>query len=332
MKPATIYDVARHAGVSHQTVSRYISGFEGIRPATRAKVEAAINELGYRRNSAARLLRTQRTNRLGVLAHRIDQAGPARVITGATRAAQDRGYLLDIVVTHDLDLDSIDSALAVVTEHQVVGILAAAQTELVLERIRLLAPTVPLVMDSKVTFPAAGPSFNEYAGELAADHLLDLGHTDVGYVSGPVDWIGASGRLEGFLRRISERGGRVRWTRAGDWSAGSGSAAWASLTSDDRQVTAIATGNDSMAFGIISAAESDGVHVPSDLSVIGNDDVDETRYFLPALTTVALDFEGEGRYMVESLLATVAPDRFPGEPDGVMPPRLVVRASTRPRF
>ncbi|WP_066516108.1 LacI family DNA-binding transcriptional regulator [Curtobacterium ammoniigenes] len=329
MKPATIYDVARRAGVSHQTVSRYVSGFEGIRPATRERVESAIAELGYRRNSAARQLRTRRINRLGVLAHRIDQTGPARVITGATRAAQEHGFLLDIVVTHDLDLDSIDTALAVVAEHQVLGVLAAAQTELVLERIQLLAPTVPFVMDSKVAFPAGGPSFNEFAGQLAADHLMDLGHRNVGYVSGPVDWIGASGRLAGFLARIRERGGTVRWTRAGDWSAGSGYAAWESLSADEREVTAIATGNDSMAIGLISAAQSSGITVPTDLSVIGNDDMEETRFLLPALTTIALDFEGEGRAMVESLLAKALPEQFPGDPTEVGPPRLITRASTQ---
>ena len=80
MKPATIYDVAREAGVSHQTVTRFLNGFEGIRPTTRARVQAAIEELNYRPNGAARWLRSRQSNRIGILAHRMDLSGPGRII------------------------------------------------------------------------------------------------------------------------------------------------------------------------------------------------------------------------------------------------------------
>lgn len=329
MKPATIYDVARLAGVSHQTVSRYLRGFEGIRPETRERVEAALAELDYRPNSAARLLRTQRTNRIGVLADRVDQTGPARIIAGATRAARQRGYLMDVVVTDGLGIESIESALAVVTEHQVAGILVTAQSDLVVEHLQRFAPEVPLVIDARVQAYAGGPSLNELAGSLSADLLLDLGHRRIGYVSGPESWTAATGRLAGFRRRLEERGGILAWTRAGDWSAGSGSAAWASLDEHERSVTAVAMGNDSMAIGFISAAERDGVAVPADLSVVGNDDLDEAQYLLPALSTIKVDFEGEGRFLIQTLLAGVEGDGEGPLPEPPALPRTVARDSTR---
>lgn len=325
MRAATIYDVARRAGVSHQTVSRYLTGFDGIRPETRARVEAALAELEYRPNAAARHLRRQRINRIGVLADRVDQTGPARIIAGATRAAQQRGYLLDVVVTDGLDLDSIEAALGVILEYQVAGILALAQTDLVIERLEQHGDSI-LMLDSRLSVEPGGPSMNSLSGRYAAEHLLGLGHRRVGYVSGPMAWIAARERLAGFRSSIEEGGGEVVWTREGDWTALSGSAAWGTLTEEERQVTAVATGNDSTAIGLISAAEETGVRVPEDLSVIGNDDIDEARYLLPALSTITIDFEGEGRVLVERVIAAVEGGSAPAPS---APPRLVARRSTR---
>ena len=327
MKAATIYDVARRAGVSHQTVSRFLAGFEGIRPETKARVESALAELEYRPNTTARMLRTNRSNRIGVLADRVDQTGPARIIAGATVAAREHGYLLDVVMTNGVEIDAIESALALVNEHRVAGIMATAQTDLMAEYLRQHAPSGPLVIDARMQAWPGGPSMNEYAGAVSADHLLDFGHRRVGYVSGPTAWLAASGRTTGFCRRVRERGGEVVWIRQGDWSAESGDAAWRGLSAEERTVTAIGTGNDSTAIGLISAAFADGVRVPHDLSVIGNDDIHESRYLLPALTTVAADFEGEGRSMIEQLLGEVDPALPAPRPPRV--PHLVERGSTR---
>jgi DNA-binding LacI/PurR family transcriptional regulator len=326
MRAATIYDVARRAGVSHQTVSRYLSGYEGIRPETRARVESALADLDYRPNAAARHLRAQRINRIGVLADRVDQTGPARIIAGATRAAQQRGYLLDVVVTDGLDLDSIEAALAVVLEYQVAGILALAQTDLVIDRLQQHGGSV-LLLDSRMAVAPGGPSMNAHSGHLAAEHLLELGHRRVGYVSGPLAWIAARERMAGFRSRIEEGGGELVWMREGDWTAPSGFAAWGTLTPAERRVTAVATGNDSTAIGLMSAAEADGIIVPADLSVIGNDDIDEARYLLPALSTITVDFEGEGRVLVERVIAGVENDETPPLP--AARPRLAPRRSTR---
>jgi DNA-binding LacI/PurR family transcriptional regulator len=326
VKAATIYDVARLAGVSHQTVSRFLTGFEGIRPETRARVEAALSELDYRPNVAARQLRTRRANRIGIIADRVDHTGPARIIAGAMERARERGYLLDVVLTRGLAIEGIEDAIALINDHGVAGILATAQTDETVEFLREHVTGAPLVVDARFTAFPTGTSLNEYSGELAADHLLDLGHTRIGYVSGPRAWLAATGRMTGFVRRVAERGGEVVWTREGDWSADSGADAWRSLSPAERSVTAVALGNDSMAIGMISAAAADGVVVPDALSVVGNDDIHEARYLMPPLTTVAVDFEAEGRMLVDRVLAHVEPD-VPVAAATL--PHLIARGSTR---
>jgi DNA-binding LacI/PurR family transcriptional regulator len=147
-------------------------------------------------------------------------------------------------------------------------------------------------------------------------------------VSGPLAWIAARERMAGFRAGIEAGGGEVVWTREGDWTAPSGYAAWRTLTPEERRVTAVATGNDSIAIGLMSAAEGDGVTVPAGLSVIGNDDIDEARFLLPALSTITVDFEGEGRMLVERVIAAVENDDTLPLP--AAPPRLTPRRSTRP--
>ena len=233
-----------------------------------------------------------------------------------------------MVLSNGIEIEAIEAALALVNEHRVAGILATAQTDLMVDYLVEHAGSGPMVIDARLPAFLGGPSRNEYAGAVSADHLIDLGHRRIGYVSGPLGWLAASGRMAGFVQRVEQRGGEVVWTREGDWAADSGDAAWRSLGRAEREVSAVATGNDSMAIGLISAAAQDGVRVPDDLSVIGNDDIHESRYLLPALSTVAVDFEGEGRLMIEQLLAQVEGDDAPGLSSCRLP-ELVARASTR---
>jgi DNA-binding LacI/PurR family transcriptional regulator len=301
VKSATIYDVARHARVSSQTVSRFLAGFEGIRPETRARVEASLAALNYRPNSAARMLRLNRVNRLGVLAHSLGETGPARIITGATVEAHRRGYVLDIIGMDGDDRASVATALALSVEHQVAGILATAQTQVVLEQLREFTTDIPLIIDVAITAAGSALSINELAGSLAADHLLGLGHRRVGYISGPATWFAAQARRRGFEDRLRRGGGELVWLREGDWSARSGHAAVRSAA-QEAAVTAVAAANDSMAIGAVSSFATAGVRVPDDVSVIGTDDLPESAYLLPSLSTVALDFEGEGRFVTSLLI------------------------------
>lgn len=327
MKPPTIYDVAKQAGVSHQTVTRFLRGFEGIRPETRKRVEAALTALDYRPNSAARMLRLQRTNRIGVLADRIDQGGPTRILAGAAEFAHERGFVLDVVAVDGTNAGSVATSLATITEHQVAGILATAQTEIILEELQRHATAAPLLIAPDPAQTHAQPGTNEIAGQLAADHLIELGHRRIGYLAGPEMWLAARGRTAAFTDRVTTRGGEVRWVHAGDWSADSGYDVWQNLSAADRTVTAVAAGNDSMAIGLISAAAEQGLNVPADLSVIGTDDLPEARYMRPSLTTVAMDFEAEGRSLIAELIARIDGTAPSGGAPATLP-HVISRAST----
>ncbi|MEV7608603.1 LacI family DNA-binding transcriptional regulator [Microbacterium sp. NPDC089320] len=305
MKPATIYDVARVAGVSHQTVTRYLRGSNAVRPETGERVAAAVEQLDYRPNAAARLLRSRHSNRIGLLADRIDANGPGSILAAASAFAHARGYVLDVVVTDGTSPGSVVSSLQVLTEHQVAGIVALANTEVVVAEIRRQQIGVPLVVASELGAQGDSPSTSELAGIVAAEHLLELGHRRVGYLAGPEMWLASQGRAGGFSREFVRGGGEVAWMLHGDWTPESGYDLWSGLDAEQKGITAVAAASDSMAIGLIAAATDEGVDVPSELSVIGTDDLPEVKYVRPSLSTVAMDFEQEGRVLMDALLTSI---------------------------
>lgn len=326
MRRATIYDVARQAGVSHQTVTRFLNGFEGIRPTTRAKVQSAIEELNYRPNGAARWLRSRQSNRIGILAHRMELSGPGRIIAGATTAARSRGFVLDIASMDGEDTASVDAALDVVMEHQIAGVFATAQTDVVRAAVANRAIDVPISIDSGEGLASAGGNPRAHPGLLAAAHLADLGHGSVAFVNGPGVWIASGERRSGFVDEVAARGLELAWETEGDWSAESGYRAAHELPDG---VTAVALANDSMAIGLIFGLAERGIRVPDDVSVIGMDDAPESRFHLPSLSTIRLDFEGEGAYLMNVLIAKIEGESVEQVP-GYRLPELVARASTAP--
>jgi DNA-binding LacI/PurR family transcriptional regulator len=327
VKPATIYDVAKRAGVSHQTVTRFLRGAEGVRAETGRRVEEALRELDYRPNAAARLLRSRQTNRIGVLTDRIVPNGPVRIINAASETAHERGYVLDVVVTDGTSSGSVASSLAALIDHQVAGILAAANTEVVVEEIRRQDIRVPLVLSQDLNIRQHRSSTGEVAGRMAAQHLIELGHRRVGFLAGPDVWLASQDRARGFAAAFDEIGGEIAWLRNGDWTPTSGHDTWDALTASERAVSAVGVANDAMAIGLMAAAWESGRRLPEELSVIGMDDVPEARYLRPSLSTVALDFAQEGRELMRLLL-----DRIEGversEDAIAVEPHVVARLST----
>ncbi len=324
MSNATIYDVAKAAGVSHQTVSRYLRGSAQVRPETGERVQAALDALGYKVNSAARYLRTQRVNRLGVLAHRLDLSGPVRLLNGLTRAARENGYLLDIVAVDGNDRDDVVRGLDLILRQQVAGIVAVAQSSIVVEAVADRAASLP--MSSDVTVEGETP-LNAVAGSLAAHHLAELGHARLAYIAGPGTWPSARNRRAGFARGAAERGVRVVWDAEGDWSASSAFEIARSLPVRELGITGVGVANDSMAVAVIAALTDRGFRVPEDVSVIGTDDSPESRYLRPALSTIDVHQEDEGAHMLVALVARIE-DLDPAVVPAIQPPALVVREST----
>ncbi len=326
-RSATIYDVAKRAGVSPQTVSRVMRGYAGVRPATRAKVEAAVAELDYKLNEAARSLRTRRVNRIGALVHAMSSTGPGRTLEGAAMTARRHGYVLDIVPMDGNDPASIAMAFSLAAEHQIAGIIATAHTEAVRATLAEQAGPVSVVWGATTAPAGFDMSHDEAIGALAADHLVESGHRELAYIGGPPSWEAAVERARGFEERARSLGAKVVWSTMADWSSSAGHAAAHALLEARTGATAVAAANDATAIGAIAALHERGLTVPDDLSVIGVDDIPEARFHLPQLTTIALDFEAEGAGLVERLLSDIG-ELPASEVTTPAPPRLVVREST----
>jgi DNA-binding LacI/PurR family transcriptional regulator len=329
-RAARMVDVARLAGVSQQTVSRVVNGHTNVAPEIRERVEKAITQLRYRRNSAARSLATSRSMNLGVLSYALSVHGPALALFGIADEARRSGYATSLVSIADVDRASIQAGLDSLVEDGVDAIVVLAPMTAAMEVLHRLDSDVPVVRFEQGS--PAGPStvsVDETLGaQLATRHLLGLGHETVHFVGGPVGWMASEARRRGWQTELA-LAGRVTPPEfeSPDWSAESGYRAGIEIAAD-RSITAVLAINDAMALGLMKALDEHGLSVPDDVSIVGFDDRDESPFFQPALTTVRLDFTEVGRRAVESVLRTLrgeAPETIP-----LIQPELKVRASTGP--
>lgn len=322
-------DVAQRAGVSHQTVSRVLNGSELVRADTRERVLAAIEELGYRRNNAARMLATNRSGRIGMVSAHLALYGPSMMSVAVQEAGHAAGYDVSLVGLGDFTQAALQGAVDRLLDEAVEALVVAVAHRGAVETTERLDLPIPVVLVQGVAGGralAAGID-QEHGARLATGHLLDLGHGSVAHVAGPPDWLEASYRREGWLAAHAERGLEPGPEIAGDWSAGSGYDAGRAVGEDD-SVTAVFAGNDQMALGLMRALHEAGRRVPEDVSVVGFDDQPEAAYFWPPLTTVRQDFAVLGREAVALALRALA-----GESGLVLPPvvpELVPRASSAP--
>jgi DNA-binding LacI/PurR family transcriptional regulator len=323
-------DVARLAGVSHQTVSRVLNGHPNVSPQTRAAVMAAIRDLGYRPNAAARTLVTGRTHVLGVISFDTTLYGPASMLYGIERAAHP-AYSVTIASLPAFDSRSLSEAVERFLGQAVEGIIVIAPQTSAVAALTGLAADIPLVAVGCGT-RAALPSVaidNLTGAAQATRHLLHLGHETVHHVGGPDSWLDAQERVEGWRETLRAAGAQEPDLIRGDWTARSGYEIGHRLAAMP-EVTAVLCANDPMALGLLRAFAERGRQVPGDVSVVGFDDIPEAAYFLPPLTTVRQDFGELGRRALHLLM-----DRISGEqrfqPALPIAPDLVVRASAAPR-
>ena len=319
--------VAERAGVSHQTVSRVLNNASLVKEETRLRVQTAIEELGYRRNFAARLLATNRSRRIGMISAHLSLYGPSMIATAVQEAGQAAGYDVSLVGLSALSPEALQGAVDRLSDQAVEAIVVAVAHPEAVEVTRALKIPVPLVMVQGVTAgePLSAGIDQEAGALLATGHLLDLGHRSVAHVSGPPGWVETAQRREGWRTAHEQRGLLPGPEVTGDWSPESGYHAGLTLA-EDADVSAVFAGNDSMALGLLNALHERGRRVPDDISVVGFDDVPEAPFYWPALTTVTQDFAELGRRALALALAAAE-----GEPDpsvDLIAPVLEVRAST----
>ncbi len=321
-------DVAAVAGVSAQTVSRVVNDSPRVDPGTRAKVEAAMAQLGYRMHRAARALRTGRTDTIGLIVSTLATVGNSRMLQAVADAAASRGYALTVVTASGRE--AVVAGFDRLHDQGIDGAVILNEATAIARGLDVPEDLALVVVDSPPDERFAPAErfltvqTDHAAGARAATaHLLSLGRGTVHHLAGPADSFAAAERERGWREALTDAGRPVPAVLRGDWSAASGHAALAHAGSA-ADVTALFAANDQMALGALRALADAGRRVPEGVAVVGFDDVEDSADYRPPLTTVRQDFDALGAAAVNSLVARIA-----GESPApvVIEPRLVVRES-----
>lgn len=320
-------DVAGLAGVSHQTVSRVLNDHPNVREATRLRVKAAMAELGYRPNHAARALVTGRSRTINVVTQSTTLFGPASLLAAFELAASDAGYSVGVSSVRALDQNSISDAVGRALEQGAAGLVVIAPVEAAARAVSEVPIDVPrVIIDGDPDSPTGLVTVDQRAGaRLATQYLLDRGHPTVWHVSGPPGWFDSAGRVAGWRETLSAAGAEIPPPLPADWDPEAGYQAGL-LLARMPEVTAIFAANDHLALGIIKAMRERGRDVPREVSIIGFDDIPVANFVVPPLTTVRPDFAAVGRMTMESLTQQMESAPTPAEARTVAPV-LIVRES-----
>lgn len=332
----TIIDVAALAGVSTATVSRVLSRPERVAQQTRERVLVAVQTLGYAPNIAARSLRTLRAAKILLTVPDISNPFFASVIRGAEEAARDAGYGVVVGDTrHDPEVE--DQYAEMLSRREVDGLIFLGH-RLPASLKPLLARdgnAAPIVNGCEYSPDIGVPSVhidNAAASSDAIEHLIALGHRDIGIITGPTISPISRDRLAGAMAAADRYGLADRLTLCiGDYSAASafGQANMLIAPRANGRITAISCFSDEMALGAISAITQAGLSCPDDISVIGFDDLPLARFFQPALTTIAQPKGMIGRRTVE-LLVDILRDRDTPIRHVTLRHEIIIRGSTAP--
>ncbi|MFN8594751.1 MAG: LacI family DNA-binding transcriptional regulator [Anaerolineae bacterium] len=335
----TLRDVAKLAGVSTKTVSRVVNNQGEISESTRARVQSAIAKLGYRPNILARSLVSQRTDTLGVVAWGIDYYGPSQTVVGIENRADELGYSLFLHLLTKPDEAKIERVMDTLIDRRVDGVIWAVpevgdnRAWIETDRLSQLPPIVFLS-----TLPRQGLasiSIDNYRGALqATQHLIAQGRRRIAMIAGPTKWWEARERQAGWRAALTEAGlsTEASLVADGDWSAQSGAQAMKTLLAREPHIDAVFACSDQIALGALGALHQAGRRVPHDVAIVGFDNIPESAFFWPPLTTVYQQLTDVGCLAVEKLHQMIEWQRKaePGEPPEatILTPELIVRQSS----
>ncbi|WP_129337636.1 LacI family DNA-binding transcriptional regulator [Cellulomonas endophytica] len=331
-----MHDVAARAGVSIKTVSNVLNGYPYIRPATRDRVEAAIADLGYQMNVSARNLRRGRTDLVGLAVPELSLPYFAELADSVIRAAEARGVTVVVEQTgsvRERELEVLRGPRRQFTDGLIFSPLELGPGDL-----EAFAVDYPLVLLGERVFDAPADHVtmdNVAAARAATQHLLDLGRRRIAVVGAhPGESVGSAAlRVQGYREALAAAGLPVRpelVREAGLWHRSTGAEATSALLDEGVEVDAIFGLNDALALGALHALHDRRVDVPGRIAVIGFDDVEETAFSSPTLSTIAPGRDQIARTAVDLVLARVAAGgEDPGPPRRVVADfALVARAST----
>jgi LacI family transcriptional regulator len=332
----TIKDVAQKAGVSVQTVSRVINGRPDVAPETRERVTAVIHNLGFRPSALARGLIRGRSSTLGILIAKSKYASSLPILDGVISEAGKHGYTLLLEKLPSDTETEIAPLLDLLLSHHVDGILWAIpeiggnHAWLDMQRDEMPVPIVFLNMRPRQG--TASVAIDNYTGAtLATKHLLDMDRREIAHISGPLEWWEARERMRGWQDAMKATGRDPVFSVEGNWSASSGEDAANQLLNAHPETDAIFVANDQMALGVLLVAHQRKIRIPEDLAVVGFDDLAESAYCFPPLTTVPQDHFALGAHCVRMLVEQIEAERkgMAISPHAVViSPVLVIRSST----
>lgn len=292
-KRATIKQVAKAAGVSTQTVSRVINNRPDVAPETRKRVLRVIDELDYQPSALARSLIQQRSYTLGVVTAGLKFIGPSRTLNGITGETEELGYSLLLQELPRFDTEDIKPLVQNLLARHVDGIVWAVPEVGDNRRwIDEILDDIPVPVVFLTMRPHPGIStvaIDNYAGGvLVTQHFLDQGRRKIGHICGPLDWWEARQRKLAWEDTLKKAGIEVtqdHWVE-GNWSSASGAEAIAELLQSYPEMNAVFVANDQMALSVLQAAHRQNLQVPGDLAVAGFDNIAESEFFWPPLTTI----------------------------------------------
>jgi DNA-binding LacI/PurR family transcriptional regulator len=327
-KRPTIWEVAERAGVSHQTVSRFLKNDSGMKPATRARIERAVTELDYRPNLMARSMRTQQSHRITIVLPELSGFVPIPLLRGASAAAHEAGYMTDVVGLEGGESRRARSVLSLLEARQADGVLSLVPLGDLADRQGAGQRPVVVLGEYDDTLQSRGRLADGRPAEEILRHLADQGHRRFLHVAGSQDWASARNRRAVYVEAVERLGLESYGVVDGDWSVRSGYEAARDLPADSG-VTAVLAANDYVALGVLRGFQDRGVRVPEQMSVFGWDDEEFTSYFSPSISTVHINKEEVGRRSMLSLLALL---RGEPEPDTEVTDlfHLVPRGSSGP--
>jgi len=336
---ATIKEVASVAGVSTQTVSRVINERPDVSPETRKKVKEVIKQLSYQPSALARSLISQRSFTLGVVTAGLKYIGPSRTLSGITAAAEDSGYSLllkELPSFHTEDMTPIFQAFL---SRHVDGIIWAVP-EIGENRrwvndppVNIEVPLVYLTMATQKNLSIVSVD-NYRGGRMAMTHLLEQGYRKIGHISGPMDWWESRQRLDAWRDVLTESALGVcddYWVE-GNWSSASGALAIEKLYDQYPDLDAVFVANDQMALSALRFFWEKKIRVPEDVGIVGFDNITESAFFSPSLTTIQQDQFDVARIAVTEIIKIIESGRQGLSPvkgkSVILSPSLVVRQSS----
>ena len=325
--PVTMDDVAKAAGVALSTVSRALADNPRVSVATREHIQKLAREMGYVPSAIARGLATKRTCSFGVVVRDIVDPFLAELVRLVDMHALELGYSL--ILSHAGNDERRElAAIHLLRQKRVDAIIIPDSSVSDSFLSKVADEDIPVVLLNQMSYPYSIGIDNVGSGEMAVNHLLDLGHRRIAYIGGLRCRAESDDRQKGYTRALEKRGVSVdpALIALGDSWPGGGQVCMRQFLHLERPPTAVFCFNDLTALGAIGAIYSAGLRVPQDISVVGFDDIALASFLHPPLTSIAQDKEQMAKLAVDMAHALATDQPVPERT--ILPGRLVVRAST----